>query len=85
MLKFSTKFPYLDQIEKGSADVRKVNVTLQENNRIEGYFIKFRIKLNETTSNFTYTNKYDIFVYYSDIKIYETECFPTKIIIEEPW
>lgn len=85
MLKFSTKFPYLDQTEKGSTLINKVDIALPENKRIVGYLVKFRLKLIETTSNFTSMSEQKVFVYYSNIVVYESECFPIHLLIGPTW
>lgn len=85
MLKFSTQFPYLDQIEKGSASVKKVDITLPRSKRIIGYFVKFRLKIVETFTNFTSMSEQKIFIYYSNVSVYITHCFPTSFNTAPPW
>lgn len=85
MLKFSTKFPYLDQTDKGSTFINKVDIELAQNKRIMGYLVKFRLKIIETTSNFTSMSEQKVFVYYSNIVLYESECFPIQLLIGPTW
>lgn len=85
MLKFSTKFPYLDKYEKISRLINKVDIALPQNKRILGYLIKFRIKVVETTSSFTSMSEHEVFVYYRNIAMYESICFPTRLYTSSPW
>lgn len=85
MLKFSTHFPYLDLTDKGSATIKKVDITLSKSKSILGYFVKFRLKLIETFSNFTSMSEHKIFVYYSNAAEYISKCFPLHLFVDAPW
>lgn len=85
MLKFVTMFPYLDQNATGSAFIKKVDFALPLSKRIMGYFVKFRLKLIEMISNFTSMSEHEIFVYYSNVKVYTSNCFPAQIATAPPW
>lgn len=85
MLKFSAKYPYLDKYDKNSTLINKVDIALPQNKRILGYLIKFRLKFLETTSGFTSMSEHEVFVYYRNIAMYESICFPTRLYISSPW
>lgn len=85
MLKFTTKFPYLDEYEKISTLIRKVDIALPQNKRILGYLINFTLKVFETTSSFTSMSEHQVFVYYRNIAMYESFCFPTRLYTSSPW
>lgn len=85
MLTFSTHFPYLDLTDKGSAAIKKVDIALPKSESLLGYFVKFRLKLIETFSNFTSMSEHKILVYYSNAAEYASKCFPLHLFINRPW
>lgn len=85
MLKFSTHFPYLDLVDKSSAAIKKIDIALHKSESLIGYFVKFRLKLIETLSNFTSTSEHKILVYYSKTADYGSKCFPLHLYINRPW